>query len=117
MKIRKNQSGYFFRESAEHGRSFIHRERLEKLIGQPIPPGFEVHHIDGDPSNNTLNNLSLVRPDDHQMIHDTADPNVRRELEEAGQRLIRTLRDRLLAENRSARRAVTAKTIVRHRPR
>lgn len=34
-----------------------------------IPPGFCVHHVDGDRKNNNINNLALLRRDAHQRLH------------------------------------------------
>lgn len=34
-----------------------------------IPEGFVIHHVDGNPSNNTLGNLQLVTKAEHERIH------------------------------------------------
>ena len=34
----------------------------------PIPEGYQIHHIDGDKSNNSIENLQLVSALDHKRI-------------------------------------------------
>ena len=34
-----------------------------------IPKGFVVHHVDGDPKNNELNNLALLTASAHSRLH------------------------------------------------
>lgn len=34
-----------------------------------IPKGYEIHHIDGDKSNNDISNLQLVTSEEHHKIH------------------------------------------------
>lgn len=49
---------------------YLHRIIIENLLGHPIPQGLEVHHQDGNPSNNCPFNLVLIdRP-----LHRTAKP-------------------------------------------
>ncbi len=43
--------------------------RLYENIHGPIPKGFHVHHIDGDHSNNVLDNLTLMKGSDHSAWH------------------------------------------------
>ena len=42
---------------------------LEMKLGKPIDPKFDVHHIDGDYTNNSLDNLELVLHGVHQKKH------------------------------------------------
>lgn len=39
------------------------------LAGKRIPRGWEVHHVDGDHWNNTIENLEIVSPDLHRELH------------------------------------------------
>jgi len=43
----------------------------EKLVGGSIFPGREVHHIDGDKTNNRPSNLTIVSKAEHLRIHRT----------------------------------------------
>lgn len=45
-----------------------HRHTFERTYG-PIPPGFEVHHIDFDRLNNSPNNLIALPKTEHQRLH------------------------------------------------
>lgn len=59
-----------------------HRVIWEKAHG-PIPKGHEVHHIDGNGNNNSLDNLILLTTSEHKHLHgklrsegkDVVDPN------------------------------------------
>lgn len=53
---------------AERGVEALHREVYKREIG-PIPAGYDVHHIDHDPDNNTPDNLECMPRGDHQSYH------------------------------------------------
>lgn len=61
----------------------LHRAVWEKEHG-PIPDGREIHHIDGNPLNNTLENLECLTPAEHRRKESEAGsfstPNIRRNL-------------------------------------
>jgi HNH endonuclease len=40
-------------------KSYVHRTVMEEHIGRKLYKGEQVHHIDGDPSNNDITNLIL----------------------------------------------------------
>lgn len=46
----------------------LHRAIYEAAHG-PIPAGHVIHHIDGDPNNNTTENLEALAHPDHQRRH------------------------------------------------
>jgi hypothetical protein len=46
----------------------LHRDVWEHYNGS-IPQGYEVHHIDENTHNNSIENLSLVKAGEHQYIH------------------------------------------------
>lgn len=48
---------------------FIHRELYEINFGK-IPRFYEVHHIDKNPTNNSLNNLIAIPQEFHIQLHE-----------------------------------------------
>lgn len=46
-----------------------HRIVWEEHYGK-IPEGMQIHHIDGDKTNNDISNLQLLTPLEHSRIHD-----------------------------------------------
>ncbi len=46
----------------------VHVVEWERHNG-PVPPGFQLHHRDGDKQNNDIANLELVSFADHKRIH------------------------------------------------
>lgn len=46
----------------------IYRKIYESYYG-PIPKGFHIHHVDGDHSNNQIDNLCLLSAQDHYNTH------------------------------------------------
>lgn len=44
---------------------------MEQKLGRPLEPNEDVHHIDGDPLNNDLSNLEVVKHGEHQKEHST----------------------------------------------
>lgn len=58
---------------------FVHRLFVESIVG-PIPDGLVVNHIDGDKTNNTLDNLEVVtQGENNSHAHRTGLSNVRGE--------------------------------------
>jgi len=55
-----------------HGgkRQFVHRVVMATALGlSEVPEALDVHHIDGNPLNNSLDNLALVTKAGHRAIH------------------------------------------------
>ena len=50
------------------GTNRLHRVIWEYFHG-PIPDGYEVHHIDGNPANNDPSNLECIPAKDHSALH------------------------------------------------
>ncbi len=52
-----------------HDKAFL----LHKLVWEeahgPVPQGYELHHLDGDKANWTLDNLKMLDRHTHQKIH------------------------------------------------
>lgn len=46
-----------------------YRKYYERCMGEPIPPGFEVHHLNLDHSNNHIENLIAIPQDLHRKFH------------------------------------------------
>ena len=57
MVLRKNKSGYkVFKEGGKW--KSVHKRVAEKKVGGEIKKGYEVHHRDGNPNNNSSKNLN-----------------------------------------------------------
>lgn len=48
---------------------YEHRLLMEKALGRKLRSGEVVHHIDGNPSNNSLNNLEILSNREHAKHH------------------------------------------------
>lgn len=61
------EGGYYRRGSADKNNPerWLHRYIYHKNRG-PIPPGFQVHHKDGNPENNEINNLETIKHKQHR---------------------------------------------------
>lgn len=51
---------------------FTHRIVAETMIGGPIPPGHEVHHINGNKRDNRPENLAVLAREEHRQLHEKA---------------------------------------------
>lgn len=61
--------GYIVLRFPDNSWAFEHRFAVEQAMGKPIPAGMVVHHIDHNTRNNSLSNLSLLWPGEHQQLH------------------------------------------------
>jgi len=63
--------GYGYTTIVHQGRrQFVHRVRMADALGlAKLPEHLDVHHIDGDGSNNDLDNLALCTRRGHQQVH------------------------------------------------
>ena len=66
VKYTKRVNGYYGRTNQD--RSFLHRDVWESANGQ-IEDGFDIHHIDGDKTNNDLSNLELLLMSENTKKH------------------------------------------------
>ena len=72
LETRVNSSGYQqFKDPGTGKWELTHRRVAKKLVGGSIFPGREVHHIDGDKTNNRPSNLTIVSKEKHRVIHRT----------------------------------------------
>jgi len=69
MEYKKTKKGYLrYMKDNEGKLRFEHSVIWENNYGK-IPLGMQIHHIDGDKSNNKIDNLQLVTPLDHKRLH------------------------------------------------
>lgn len=67
-----DKRGYHWIYVTENGKRRAkrkHRDVMEKHLGRKLSPEEAVHHKDGNPSNNDINNLEIVSFADHQREH------------------------------------------------
>lgn len=65
---RQRSDRVYFQRSIKGGVEYLHRAVWEHHNG-PIPSGHHIHHVDGDPGNNSIENLECVTPDQHAARH------------------------------------------------
>lgn len=66
VKFCKDESTGYYLNGTIHER--MHRYVWKYYCGE-IAKGFQVHHIDGDKSNNSIDNLALMTETAHQKLH------------------------------------------------
>lgn len=54
-----------------HSSKSYPRILMEKKLGRKLLPNEDVHHIDGNPLNNSLDNLEIILHGEHQKNHST----------------------------------------------
>lgn len=59
--------GYLF-QSIKKRTSYLHSQIAERALGHPLPPGAELHHIDGNPANNEPGNLVICPNHEYHML-------------------------------------------------
>lgn len=72
LKFTAQKSGHF-----SAGGLMIHRLIWTYCVGD-IPKGYEIHHIDKNKSNNSVDNLQCLSKSDHQKIHANEEKQPRR---------------------------------------
>lgn len=70
-KSRKDKEGYL--EVCLYNKGGFKHKRVHQLVAETFIPNpenkTEVHHIDGNPSNNSVDNLMWVTQDEHAALH------------------------------------------------
>ncbi len=68
-----SQKGYKYVSdpTQKHGYKFLHRKVMEGALGRELTKEDVVHHIDGDKSNNELENLHLTTRTGHAVAHNS----------------------------------------------
>lgn len=65
-----NRVRYYYKDAngKNHFGSYP-RILMEEKLGRPLEPNEDVHHIDGNPLNNDLENLEVIKHGEHQREH------------------------------------------------
>lgn len=70
--IYKNKDGRIrIYDKKTHKVTSYPRFLMEANLGRPLSADEDVHHIDGDPCNNDISNLEIIKHGEHQKIHST----------------------------------------------
>lgn len=69
-------SGKYYAAMANGTTTYLHRAIWEKHNG-PIPPGYHVHHKDGNPLNNAIENLEALPAAEHMREHGLVAPHLK----------------------------------------
>jgi hypothetical protein len=64
--LKRRKDGYI-RESKTD--EYIHRKIMEKFLGRKLSTEEQVHHINGNPSDNRLENLKLTINGEHRKLY------------------------------------------------
>lgn len=75
-----------------------HPERSEEWLQDRLRDGFDIHHADGDRTNNAPENLVLIEGSDHMMLHGHS---LRRRLRGLEEKRAKAQRDRELIGKRA----------------
>ena len=69
--ITRRKDGYFRITIETNNRRLFHRFVMEKIIKRPLAKDEIIHHRDGNPSNNSIDNLMITNRQDHARLHNT----------------------------------------------
>ena len=67
-KPRVQKNGYVTL-SIGNKRQYVHRMVMEAYLGRPLANDECVHHINGDRTDNRIENLMLIKKDEHSRFH------------------------------------------------
>lgn len=63
IEMRQEKSGNYYRITTQYnlkGKHFLVHRLIWEAFNGPIPKGYDIDHLDGNPANNNLNNLEMV---------------------------------------------------------
>lgn len=67
-KVHKKSSGYLDVTIANKKR-YVHRLVMEEYLGRPLRKDEHVHHINGDKTDNRIENLEILNISEHSRLH------------------------------------------------
>jgi hypothetical protein len=67
--FKTNKSGYKTFKDSDGTTHSVHKRVAEKKVGGKIYKGYEVHHKDGNKTNNRPSNLSVIKKSAHRRLH------------------------------------------------
>ena len=70
-KPQKSKEGYLrlgLKKNGVQSIKFVHKLLYETFVGA-IPKGYQIHHKDFNPLNNSLSNLQLLTKEQHHQLH------------------------------------------------
>lgn len=67
------QNGYIFKKEKDGGYRGEHRILMEEKLGRKLTPNEVVHHIDGNKTNNDIDNLAVMTRAEHAILHRPSD--------------------------------------------
>ena len=75
-KNRSDRLQLSYRPTVEHPRGFVLYSRwLWSQAFGPIPYGMEIHHRNGDPTDDRLSNMEIIHSKEHRSIHSSGNSN------------------------------------------
>lgn len=72
------QDGYIFKKEKDGGYRGEHRILMEEKLGRRLTEQEVVHHIDGNKTNNSLDNLMVMTRAEHALLHRPADKKIKK---------------------------------------
>ncbi len=76
--VRYYRQGEGYYQASRHRGGKLHHRAVWESANGPIPDGWHIHHINGDPGDNRLANLEALHPHEHAARHPDTPANMRR---------------------------------------